>query len=228
MTSRNDQDHLIGVRTAIVPESHGSEIAWNDSKIKFVTDLCAGKEILDLGCVQHDPSFSKNKFWLHKAIQKKAKSVLGLDLFKEGVDELNAQGYNIIHGDAQNFSLDRTFEVIVAGDLIEHLSNFAGFFESCAKHMNDQSTLIICTPNPWHWHKVLKAALGPVPVNEEHTCWVCPKTLEQLAGRFSMELRHVEYGSTRRKDSFLPIPTRLRHASWYAELQLKPSASNSI
>lgn len=220
MSISRDQEHLIGVRDSIDPESHGSEVEWNDPKIKFITDRCEGKSVLDLGCVQHDARFADNKYWVHKAIQAKAKNVLGLDLHEEGVKQLSAKGYNMVHGDAQNFDFDRTFDVVVAGDLIEHLSNFGGFLESCARHMTKQSSLIICTPNPWHWHKVIKAGLGPVPVNEEHTCWMCPKTLEQLAARFDLRVATVEYGSMRTKDSFLPLPKRLRHASWFSELRL--------
>ena len=220
MSTSRDEAHLIGVRDTIDPEKHGGEIAWGDPKIKFITDRCDGKSVLDLGCVQHDARFADNKFWVHKAVEAKAKDVLGLDLHQEGVEALSAKGYNMVHGDAQNFDFGRKFEVIVAGDLIEHLSNFAGFFESCARHMDSNSSLIICTPNPWHWHKVIKALKGPVPVNEEHTCWMCPKTLEQLAERFDLKIAEVEYGSMRIKDNFLPLPKRLRHASWFAELRL--------
>lgn len=216
------EDHLIGQRDHIVPETHGDEIAWSDSKIKFVTDRCRGKSVLDLGCVQHDARFAENKFWLHKAIHNVATDVLGLDLHREGVETLVAKGYDMVHGDAQDFDFDRTFEVIVAGDLIEHLSNFGGFLDSAARHMDANSQLIICTPNPWHWHKVIKAAMGPVPVNEEHTCWMCPQTLAQLAERSGLLVDHVEYGSMRLKDSFLPLPKRLRHASWYAALKRAP------
>ena len=210
--------HLIGERKHIEPKFHGDEIAWSDSKIKFVTARCSGRSVLDLGCVQHDPRFAENKFWLHKAIRSVADEVIGLDLHGSGVEALRAKGYNIVHGDAENFRFERTFEVIVAGDLIEHLSNFGGFLDSCVRHMDADSELIICTPNPWHWHKVARAALGPVPVNPEHTCWMCPQTLRQLAARSRLSVQQIEYGSTRLKDSFLPLPKRLRHASWYATL----------
>lgn len=214
------EEHLIGVRKGLTPEAHGDEIAWSDSKIAFVVDQCRGKDVLDLGCVQHDARFEANKFWLHKAVRSVAKSVVGLDLHGPGVEQLRMKGYDIVHGDAQDFDFGRTFEVIVAGDLIEHLSDLGGFMRSCAKHMTTESVFVVCTPNPWHWHKVVRAAWKPVPVNEEHTCWICPTTLNQLAGRYGLVVDRVEYGSMRWKDSFLPLPVRLRHSSWFSTLRL--------
>ncbi len=197
----------------------GTQIAWNDSKIKFVTERCHGKNVLDVGCVQHDPSFATNKHWLHKAIHAVASDLIGLDIDSKGVRVLQEQGYNLVHGDAQDFFLDRTFDVIVAGDLIEHLSNYGKFLECCVQHMTNESQLIICTPNPWHWHKIARAFWHDVPVNGEHTCWMCPTTLAQLSRRFGLKVTEVRYGSSRMKDSFLPLPKRLKHSTWYAVLQ---------
>ena len=215
------EQHLIGTRPHVVPENHGATIAWSDSKIRYVTERCRDRSVLDLGCVQHDARFAENKFWLHKAIVAVAREVIGLDLHKPGVDALQASGYNVVHGNAEDFDFGRTFEVIVAGDLIEHLGRAGSFLDRCAEHMNSTSELIICTPNPWHWHKTVRALFGPVPVNEEHTCWMCPQTLSQLAARSDLSVVHVEYGSTRWKDRFLPVSKRLRHASWYATLRKK-------
>jgi len=214
------EQHLIGTNSKNVPKSNQNEVDWDDPKISYVTNRCRGKTVLDLGCVQHDPAWENSKRWLHKAIKLVAKDVTGLDLYKPGVDTLVQKGYNIVHGNAEHFVFDKAFDVIVAGDLIEHLSNFGNFLESCVSHMSTESKLIICTPNPWHWHRVLRATFKDVPVNGEHTCWLCPTTLKQLAKRYNLRVQHFEYGSSRFRDKFLPLPKRLRHQSWQAELQL--------
>ena len=66
-------------------------------------------------------------------------------------------GYNdIIYGDAENFSLGKKFDVVFAGELIEHLSN-PGLFLRCAKrHLRENGKLVLTTPNarhPLHWIK---------------------------------------------------------------------------
>ena len=214
------QDHLIGSVDSPAPSSDNDKIAWDDQKIRFVTDRCKNKDVLDLGCVQHDPRLADTKLWLHKAICAVSDNVLGLDLYEVGVEILSEKGYNVVHGDAEDFDLGRVYDVIVAGDLIEHLSNFGRFLDSCVNHMGLDSKLLICTPNPWHWHRVIRAAYRDVPVNGEHTCWMCPTTLSQLVKRHGLALTYFEYGSSRMRDRFLPLPKRLRHQSWNAELKL--------
>lgn len=143
-----------------------------------------------------------------------------MNIDSKGVERLCEMDYNVIHGDAQNFEHGCTYDVIVAGDLIEHLSNYGNFLESCIRHMTTESSLIMCTPNPWHWHKIIRALWGEVPVNGERTCWMCPTTLSQLAKRYGLKITEVEYGSSRIKDMFFPFPKRIRHSSWYATLRI--------
>lgn len=212
-------DYLIGRRDGYVPPNHGGDIAWDDPKIAFVADVCRGKSVLDLGCVQHDPGYAASRTWLHKAVCEAAGTAKGLDLLKEGVDALNAAGYDVVHGDAQGFDLGAQYDVIVAGDLIEHLHDFGGFFKSCDGNLAKDGTLVICTGNPWHWHKWLRAFFQPVPVNAEHSCWLCPITLDQVAMRFGFRVDRVVYGSSRWKDKAAPFPSRVRHANWYSTLK---------
>lgn len=217
-------DYLIRQRERVVPRDEGEEIDWQDAKIEFVTSRCRAKKVLDIGCVQHDPRFARSKKWLHKAICAVASETTGLDLDRDGVNALSAMGYkNINVGDAQDFDLNEHFNVLVAGDLIEHLHNVGGFLESCVRHMDVSSELIICTPNPWHWHKWMRAFFRQPPVNEEHTLWLCPVTLAQLASRFGLEVGLIEYGSQRLKDSMLPIPSRVRHSTIFAVLKISQS-----
>ena len=200
-----------------------TNVNWNDSKINFVIKRCASLDVLDLGCVEHFLEREQNSNWIHRALVEKTKSVLGLDYLEAEVAKLNEQGYDIIFGNAENFALEKKFDAIVAGDLIEHLNNYGNFLECCVKHMHSKSKLLITSANPWHWHKIIRASYGEVPINFEHTCWMTPNCLGQLGERYGLTLLNVEYGSSRIVDSFLPLPKRLRHSSWYAELGLTSS-----
>ena len=51
-------------------------------------------------------------------------------------------------GDAEHFALDRQFDTIVAGDLIEHLGNVEGFLKSVMGCLAPGGKLVIQTPNP--------------------------------------------------------------------------------
>lgn len=195
------------------------EIAFNDHKIKFAVKYCKNKNVLDIGSVQHNPENYKSKYWVHKALKEVSSSIVGIDLYKSGVDYLNKRGFNMIFADAQQFELGKTFDVIMAGDIIEHLEDFSGFIESCKRHMHSESRLLISTPNPWYWRYIVKAALSKeVSSNPEHTCWLCPRTLRQLLSRHDMYIGEIVFGSTYLRDRLMPLPSGWKHTSFHVEI----------
>jgi 2-polyprenyl-3-methyl-5-hydroxy-6-metoxy-1,4-benzoquinol methylase len=103
------------------------------------------------------------------------------------------QGYNIIHGDAQNFDLGDTFDVVIAGELIEHLSNVGGFLDCVHEHLEGDGEFILTTPNPWAFHRFKQAGFGEVFANKEHTCWFDERTLQQVLTRHQFEVTSIEY-----------------------------------
>ena len=220
---------LQGANLKVNPSDIGSDIAFGDHKIAFVVSYCQGKDVLDIGCVQHDPEAYRNRFWVHKAVAAVAKSIVGVDLHEEGVKVLQAQGFNVVVANAECFDLGCTFDVIVAGDIIEHLEDFNGFLESCKSHLRPGGRLIISTPNPWYWRNIIKAALHTeVNNNPEHVCWICPRTLRQLVARHGMELGEIKFGSRYIRDRLMPLPVGWKHTSYHAEVFLKDSCRPCI
>lgn len=204
---------------------HTEPIDFNDMKTRFVIERCRGRKVLDLGCVMHDEASYNSRYFLHRAIAEVAESVVGLDLHGPGVLALQAKGFNVIQADAEHFSFNEKFSVIVAGDLIEHLGNVEGFLTSCIASLKDDGRIIIQTPNPWYWRNVVKAVLHKeVPNNAEHTCWFDPRTLRQLIERYGLTIDEIEFQSRYRRDLFMPLPRGLKHTSWAASLR-KTSAT---
>lgn len=136
---------------------------------------------------------------MHRFIVENAREVLGLDVLEEDVRKLNQLGYDIKCGNAENFDLGVQFDVVFAGELIEHLEDFRGFLESCKKHMRKDSKLIITTPNCFgirylSWHLLNKPYETP-----EHTCLFSEKTLSQLLDRHDLTVDFVRYVSLDRE-----------------------------
>jgi SAM-dependent methyltransferase len=105
---------------------------------------------------------------------------------EDRIEEVRDRGYDAVAGDAQNFSLERDFDVIVAGEVIEHLSNPGGLFESSKSHLRPSGRLIITTPNPF---ALIRFILYYSPIHEfsvfdEHVSWFDRITLRQLAARY--------------------------------------------
>ena len=141
----------------------------------------AGKLVLDVGCADIDCEKSLSiagAFYLHEFISSKAKHCVGVDHNEAQVAKLNKLGYDCICANAENLDLSKKFEVIVASNLIEHLSNVGQFLESAKRHLERNGILIITTPNPFFlWRFVEIIFKGNFAINEDHTCWFDPKTL---------------------------------------------------
>ena len=224
MSSRfiTDPGKLAGTTIPADSAHFGDEIAWDDHKIAYAVRYAQGRDVLDVGCVEHDPENYRSRYWLHKALRERARSVTGLDLSGPGVEFLKQRGFDVVQGDAQNFDFGRKFDVIVAGDLIEHLEDPGGFLRSVKRNLALGGVLVISTPNPWYWRNIAKAALrgGIVANNPEHTCWFDPVTFAQLASRHDLTVGDVQFGSRFARDRFLPLPRGIRHTSWHCAVRL--------
>jgi 2-polyprenyl-3-methyl-5-hydroxy-6-metoxy-1,4-benzoquinol methylase len=102
-----------------------------EDRLRWIVRQCRRKNVLDVGCVGEATQYNHPE-WLHGLIRKHAKSILGIDYNMEGIKRLQKAGYNVKFSDAENFSLSCKFDIIVASELIEHLSN-PGLFLKCAR-----------------------------------------------------------------------------------------------
>lgn len=153
-----------------------------------------GKTVLDIGCVDARPD-GKKKYkstGLHQFLNEHASQLIGVDTDQDGVKQMQKDGYNVIEANAEDMNLGRRFDCIVAGELIEHLSNQGLFLKTMKRHLVENGALIITTPNAFSivsfWRILRK---NKVKVHEEHTCWYDPITVEQLLRRYSFEIEEI-------------------------------------
>ncbi|MFQ5682186.1 MAG: class I SAM-dependent methyltransferase [Candidatus Binatia bacterium] len=178
-----------------------------------------GSWILDVGCADHVPE-PGSPYWVHGQLCKHFPNVVGIDVNKENVAALKARGFeNIYVTSAETFALQRKFDTIVAGEIIEHLSNPGCFFRVCGDHLVDRGRLVLTTPYPFSFLFTLYAFLKfpKTCQNPEHTCWFCPQTLKELAGRYGFQATHWELvedyrpdDTSRRYRCFVKLIYRLR------------------
>ena len=192
-----------------------SLVNYRNEKIKKFCEVVRGKRVLDLGSVDHFADNHKSPDWLFKALADNAKSIIGLDYYEEGVVELQKKGFNIIYGDAQDFAFEDKFEVITAGDLIEHIPNLHGFLSSSFEALEQGGDIVISTPNPWCWkyvcYHILKKELSPI--NDEHVSWFCLRTLKLLFARYGFSYRYHNYSSYRTYEKLMPLPSHVKHTT---------------
>lgn len=185
-------------------------------RIDLLLKYIKGKSVLDIGCIEHTWKNYKDKNWIHNDIRKYSKEVLGLDYLKEDAKKLRKLGYNIIYGDAQNFNLKKKFDVIIAGEIIEHISNVGNFLDSSKKHMDKESKLIISTPNAFCLGNVLRILklIFNLETNDnlEHTHWYDKQTLVQVLKRHGYKIEKITTSSPERYGKIIDliIPNNLK------------------
>lgn len=163
-------------------------------KLDWIIPFVRGRKVLDLGCVRHSLEETEKSGWLHGAIRAEARSVLGVDYLEDAVARLRAGGFNVVCANVEVMNLEDRFEVIVAGDLIEHLNNFGHFLDRVRAHLADGGIALLTTPNPVNPLRFFSVLLrGEAGANPEHTCWFTEQVLRQLVARHGFEVSQIAY-----------------------------------
>lgn len=163
-------------------------------RIEALADFARGRRILHVGCTGHRPGAGDHRTPLdrHERIAAGAAEAVGLDLDRAGVEELQRRGYNALVADACTADLGRTFEVIIAGEIIEHVSNGGLFLDNLRRHLDPDGLLVISTCNPFYTKQVWKILrYGRPAVHGQHAAWYDPITLMELAGRCRLAPRQL-------------------------------------
>lgn len=206
----------IEIRSDIYKRQSVEPPDFSDGKIAFFCEFAKDMTVLDLGCVDHNPENYRSRFWLHKALCAVATRCVGLDFYAPGVEALNDQGFEVVCADAQSFVLDEQFDVVTAGDLVEHLENPGGMFASSREALKPAGLFVVSSPNPWCWKYILyhifKRRLDRI--NPEHVAWFCPVTLNLLGARFKFVEVEIKYFSRRWWERIIPLPAHLKHTTF--------------
>ncbi len=93
----------------------------------------------------------------------------------------------------EELEINETFDVIVAGEIIEHLNNPGLFLQGIQRFMNSGSTLLITTVNAYCGFRLLYYALRgkggtAEPVHPDHVAYYSYSTLNLLIKRAGLDV----------------------------------------
>jgi SAM-dependent methyltransferase len=146
--------------------------------------------VLDVGFLGQGTQ-EGNANWPHGLLKGKAREIYGVDL------KLSGQYVHNPHyqaAGAEDFSFPTTFDLIFAGDLIEHLSNPGLFLANCKKHLAPGGRLLITTPNTFNLFNITEKLTKREPtVNADHTCYFNSKTLQKLLEKNGMQVSETSF-----------------------------------
>lgn len=185
-------------------EAHRIEVR---SRFEIILDLCKGKSVLDVGCVgqfKADQSIGgvgpdipgsesrRPPPWLHGKIAEVASRCVGVDLDDDKVAAMRRSGYealcvDILRG-VEPLADHVPFEVVVAGEVIEHLGNPQGLLDAAAEVLLPGGALVLTTPNPYAPWRAYAGMRRQTWENVDHVILLFPSGMAELAHRAGLEL----------------------------------------
>lgn len=166
---------------------------------EYVMQHCAGKKVLHIGCV--DWPFTEVKFksgtLLHLKVARVASRIAGLDASEEGIAWLRTQGMdNIYLGDAAKIPeilsiISFTPEIILAGELLEHLLQPADFLRGIVQTLRSDAEIIISVPNAFSILSIANMVLGREKVHSDHVAYYSYRTILELMRRTGFTLIEI-------------------------------------
>jgi SAM-dependent methyltransferase len=163
-------------------------------RVDYLKQICSGKRCLHLGCT--DWPYTSQRLadgsLLHIELQRIASELWGVDYDQEGLETLARCGVtNLRHADLEHLELlelDETYDVILAAEMIEHLSNPGLFLRGIQHFMREDTKLIITTVNAYCGMRMVQYGLrgrGGIaePVHPDHVAYYSYATLHHLLVR---------------------------------------------
>ncbi len=169
-------------------------------RVEFIKKMCEGKKVLHLGCTNYPFTeiSIENDMLLHHELKKVAQTLYGFDFDRSGLEILEKAGETNLHfADLENLDqveLNETFDVIVAGEMIEHLSNPGLFLRGIKRFMHENTALVITTINAYSGMRFfiygLRGRGGErEPVHPDHVAYYSYKTLSMVINREDLKIK---------------------------------------
>lgn len=168
-------------------------------RLELIKSTCAGKKVLHLGCTNwpYTQDAIEAGTLLHKDLAEVSRELYGLDFDQEGIDMLASKGFdNLFQADLEKLNevdLNETFDVIIAGEMIEHLNNPGLFLHGIKRFMNRETQLVITTINAYSGMRFFVYGLRGrggwlEPVHPDHVAYYSYSTLKLLLDRHSFHV----------------------------------------
>lgn len=180
---------------ALVRRAEVLRAAWRPAVADrggFIVERCTGKSVLDIGCVAHDVARMSSPWWMHGRIAGVASACVGVDVLVEGVEQMRHLGFDAVVHDLRDglgpLAERGPFDVIVAGELIEHVEAIDMLFATAALVLAPSGEMIITTPNPYSTDRVRAGQRGLVWENVDHILYAFPSGIAELCERHGLRL----------------------------------------
>ena len=173
-------------------------------RLEIIRQFCVEKKVLHLGCTNYPYTNEAidSDMLLHFELEKICAELWGLDADQAGIDILKNHGSErIFRGDLEKLdaaSVEGPFDVIVAGEMIEHLNNPGLFLNGVKRFMGPDSVLLLTTINAYcafrFFYYGARGRRGKAePVHPDHVAYYSYSTLKLLLERHDLRVENFLY-----------------------------------
>lgn len=158
------------------------------SRRELLISHCQGKDIIHLGCVDHNIEMIEQKIkrgkWLHIDLVKAANRCLGIDLNQKGLDYIKDKlaisdllCSDIVDNTCEEI-LNQNWDYFLIPEVLEHQDNPVMFLSNLReKYASNVNKFIITVPNALAANNFKNAADNYENINSDHRFWFTPFTL---------------------------------------------------
>jgi rhodanese-related sulfurtransferase len=165
-------------------------------RIDYLCDLARGRRVVHVGFVDRgcQDVHEREGTWLHERLAASAAELVGVDIDERGVKEARERGYEAYAVDCRDPEAIRAlglapFDLVLAGEVIEHLDQPGPFLDGLHAFTGDASTsarpaLLVCTtPNASGILNGIAALAGYEVNHPDHVVMYSWRTLQTMLGR---------------------------------------------
>jgi SAM-dependent methyltransferase len=218
--------HLHEPTTPLTEFVHRLPDAHLVDRFQYLLGVCRGKRVIDLGFVDEGRMTTKRtqRAWLHELLSRSARELVGIDSDAGGVRLARELGFESYAADCQSGSdlIDLELEhadVVVAGELIEHLDRPGDFLEAVKTLVGPTGVLVLTTPNAARLTNLLGSLAHRELANPDRVAWYSWHTLKTLFERHGWQLQSF---------GFYPIPRLAPPRSLPGTERLKLRTINAV
>ena len=159
-------------------------------RIAYMCARAQGRRVVHVGFVDtgYRELSAESGTWLHEHLSRYARSLVGIDLDVAGVEDARRQGYEAHVADCRNPEAIEALglepaELVVAGEIIEHLDDPGSFLDGLHPLVTPGGTLLLSTPNAYGLGNVFASLAGFEVNHPDHVTMFSWQTLTNLLAR---------------------------------------------
>lgn len=187
------------------------------SHVKIIKLIGTNKRVLEVGCATG---------YISKRLKENGCSVIGMEIDPTSAEVAKRYCDDVIVDDVESLEeipcKEKSFDVILFGDILEHLKDPQNTLEKFKKYLKDDGFICISIPNIANWRIRLNLLFGKFEytedglLDESHLRFFTKKTAEKLI--LDAGFRIIKFDVTPSLPLFIPGKVRYRIANLFPSL----------